>query len=328
MPTVSDLKDQARDLEQQGQLHKALAIYRHILKHLEGTPTHLKVLPLYVKVGDLFLKLNQQDDAVGSYQRAADHYAELGSAQRVSALCAKIVRADQQRGQVYIDYSRQLLQHGHVGAACDVLANYAATAGLTKATEALDELTGAPDAEVKPMLQRLLDSMVRGERTSAERVAERVSLQIQRTTDDMAGDLIGVLEAASGSEQELTPHLIDLGIDESSPVTGKPIQTVDTVWRPSEFDVEPAPPVTDLPLPNIGEVEQEEVELAPAWLVPEPATVPRPAAREPFTSTPRPLQRPPPKPSRPARSSFLVVFVAFLIGVICGGALIWAVVLR
>ena len=59
MATVSELKAQARVLEQQGQLSKALAIYQHILKHIEGTPSLLRELPLYVKAGDLQLKLDE-----------------------------------------------------------------------------------------------------------------------------------------------------------------------------------------------------------------------------------------------------------------------------
>ena len=132
MATVSDFREQARAFEQQGQLHKALAIYRHILTHVEGTPALVKVLPVYVKMGDLLLKQNHREEAVTFYEKAAEQYAQQGSGQRVSALCAKIVRADQQRSGVDVQYARKLMEHGHLSAARDVLSHYADIAGLTK----------------------------------------------------------------------------------------------------------------------------------------------------------------------------------------------------
>ena len=65
MPTVSELKERASSYEQEGQIEKALAIYDHILKHLEGKPAIAKVVvPLFVKVGDLRGMLDHWADAV------------------------------------------------------------------------------------------------------------------------------------------------------------------------------------------------------------------------------------------------------------------------
>jgi tetratricopeptide (TPR) repeat protein len=71
---VSELKERARALEQQGEGAKALAIYEHILKHLEGTPALERELPLYVKVGDLALKLGDPAKAIAMYEQALEHY--------------------------------------------------------------------------------------------------------------------------------------------------------------------------------------------------------------------------------------------------------------
>jgi len=73
------------------------------------------------------------------------------------------------------------------------------------------------------MLERLIESVGQGERTTAERVAERVSTQLQQVTDVVAGDLIGVstseLTTRDSGEVEalpdLTPPLIDLGFSTS-----------------------------------------------------------------------------------------------------------------
>jgi hypothetical protein len=122
---VSELKERARILEQQGDLAKARAIYEHILKHLEGTPALLPELPMYVKVGDLSLKLGDPPGAVSMYEKAAGHYAAAGSARSIGALAEKIRRADPTRDDAAVGLGRALLEHGHAGAAAEVLVRYA-----------------------------------------------------------------------------------------------------------------------------------------------------------------------------------------------------------
>jgi hypothetical protein len=332
VPTVSEFKEQARNYEQQGHLHKALAIYRHILQHLEGTPALLKVLPVYVKVGDLLLQQNQREEAVQFYEKAAEQYVEQGSAQRVSTLCAKIVRADQQRAGVDIAYARKLVGRGHLSAARDVLTHYAEDAGLRKVSEALDDLTGTAESEIRPMLEGLIDSLEQGERRSTERVAERVSLQIQRITDDMAGDLLGVSDAeedAAGGAQgkpELTPHMIDLGFSKSPITSKKPVQQVDTLWRPSSdgVDYQPPPPLAEPPR-EIGGGEKLEIDTTVPLVPPEP-----PPAAHRAEAIPRP-ERPPrprprswqPTPRKRGHSALVFAVVGFLLGALSGAALIW-----
>ena len=186
-------------LEQRGQIDRALTIYQHILKHLEGTPAITKVLPLYVKAGDLLHKLNRPEEAVASYQTAAEHYASTGAAPRVTALCGKILRLVPQRTDVYTDFVRQLISHGHVGSARDVLADYARFAGMDRAIETLDDLAGRPNAEVQPMLERLLDSFEQDEQS--EQTAARVSSHLERATDDLAGELATVPDTAPSTKE-------------------------------------------------------------------------------------------------------------------------------
>ena len=201
MPTISDLKDQARTLEQQGQFDRALTIYQHILKHLEGTPALAKVLPLYVKAGDLLHKMDRQEEAVDSYQAAAEHYASTGAAPRVTALCGKIIRLAPERRDVYTNFVRQLIDHGHVGSARDVLADFARYAGMDRASETLDDLAGRPNNEVQPMLERLLNSFELDDQS--EQTAERVSSQLEQVTDNLAGELSGVPETTAEVEEEV-----------------------------------------------------------------------------------------------------------------------------
>lgn len=179
MATVSELKAQARTLEQQEAFDKALAIYRHILKHLEGTPALLAELPLYVKVGDLEFKLGRPEPAVESYERAARIYAEHGSAKSVIALCAKIARVTPGRRGVHLPYARTMLERGHVEPARVVLLDYADKAKLGKTLEALNQLTGRAEAEAKPVLEMLLETAARGVDEQTERAAERMSRELR-----------------------------------------------------------------------------------------------------------------------------------------------------
>jgi len=200
VPTISDLKDQARGFEQQGQIDKALTIYQHILKHLEGNPAITKVLPLYVKAGDLLLKLDRTEEAVASYQTGAEQYASTGAATRVTALCEKIIRLAPERTDVYTHFVRLLIDNGHVGSARDVFAAYAQQAKMDRALETLNDLAGRPNNEVQPMLERLLDSFDHEE--SDDEAAERVSTHLEQVTDDFAGELTGVPEAEEHVEHE------------------------------------------------------------------------------------------------------------------------------
>ncbi len=241
MPTVSELKDQARALEQHGEFTRALAIYTHILKHVEGTPAIAKLLPLYVKVGDLQTKLNEPDEAVAAYEKAAGQYAQAGSAQRVNALCDKIRRIAPHRTEVHLLYARRLMEHGHAGSARDVLSTYAQKSGLDRALEALDDLAGRPNEEVAPMLERLLESGLHLEPEVAEETAERLSSQLSQMADVEAGELSLISDSTlmphAGSEfdtdepaaeetdqdrQELTPHMIDFGVTPQGPATESP----------------------------------------------------------------------------------------------------------
>ena len=337
MPTVSDLKDQARACEEKGQIRKALAIYQHILRHLEGKPAVVKVLPLYVKVGDLLLKQNQRVPAVESYEKAAEYYAALGSARRVSALCTKIVRADSQRNGVHVYFTRRLIESGHVGSARDVLAEYAEAVGLDKALEALDDLAGRPNDEVKPMLERLLDSVGQGERTSAESVAVRVSTQLQQVTDIVAGALIGVstVELDTGGAEkaeekpELTPPLIDLGFSTSPIVSAKP-SSADERSTPVERAIEPAQstdpgPVTQAPVGNCEEARGDAS-------VSRPLDQEEPAGRSPAVVRRGPLSVPKlhmpasiVAMAKPGGSPVSYVLIGFIVGAVSGAGLMWAI---
>lgn len=144
MAKVSELKERARALEQDGDLAKAQAIYEHILRHLEGTPAMNAEVPLFVKVGDLCLRQGDAAGAVTHYERAAEIYLRVGSARSIAALAEKIRRADPTRDDEGVRLGRSLLEHGHAAAAATVVRRYAERVERTDVVEVLDE---AGDAE-------------------------------------------------------------------------------------------------------------------------------------------------------------------------------------
>jgi hypothetical protein len=154
---VSELKERARTLEQQGEAAKARAIYEHILKHLEGTPALLPELPMYVKVGDLSLKLGDPAAAVTMYEKAAGHYAVAGSARSIGALAEKIRRADPTRDDAAVGLGRGLLEHGHAGAAAEVLLRYARR---VERVDVVALLTGVAPTAADPAALGLVESAV------------------------------------------------------------------------------------------------------------------------------------------------------------------------
>lgn len=154
---IAALKQQARALEQQGNIAEALAHYRHILAELEAIGGVRQELPLLIKIGDLELKAGDVDGAVDMYERAALEYAAQGAAQPVMSLCMKMVRADPQAVSAYLRLARKLLESGFTDGARDVLMDYAQRAKLDKTREGLERLTGRPEEEVKRVLAKAID---------------------------------------------------------------------------------------------------------------------------------------------------------------------------
>ncbi len=327
MPTVSELKERALSYEEEGQAEKALAIYDHILKHLEGKAAITTVVPLFVKVGDLRLKLDHRGDAVAAYERAAEHYALQGSSQRITALCTKILGIQPGRLGVHAKFARRLVEHGHVGSATDVLVEYAQNAQLDKAVEVLDELEGRPDAEVKPMLESLLDSIERGEPLKAEETARRVSRRLSIVTDAIVGELANVrIETSSGdivrpieateadrTSEPLTPEPIDLGL-----TTGELATEPEEEEAPAAATPEPAAPAA----PPAVEAEKPPLSVTPGP-TPEHLDVtvdPSAPARKwkPFVAQPRP------EPQKTGRSPAVLVGGGLLAGLLSGVGLAMA----
>jgi tetratricopeptide (TPR) repeat protein len=145
MKALAKLKDDARKHEQREEWEKAIEAYVQVLKTTDGGAEHEAELPLYNRIGDLFVRLARPLDAVTYYERAADHYAELGLFNNAIALCNKALRYLPSRlellrklGQFsaaqgfitdarrwYLEYAERQLKQGAVDDAFQALEDFA-----------------------------------------------------------------------------------------------------------------------------------------------------------------------------------------------------------
>ena len=155
MAKVSELMEQARALEAQGETAKALAVYQHVLPHLETMPAIKADLSL--KAGDLMLKLGNTAGALSMYETAGTQCAVHGSTKGVLTVASKIQQAAPNRTDVLLTLAGQMVQHGHAGPAVDVLIQHAKQANLPQMLQELQPLAGRPSDDVRPLVQMLLD---------------------------------------------------------------------------------------------------------------------------------------------------------------------------
>ena len=81
MTTFQKLKHEARRAEQRSDWARAIDLYQRAL----DTDEDMADLSLYNRIGDLYLRLGQNEDAVESYERAVERYADNGML--TSAIC-------------------------------------------------------------------------------------------------------------------------------------------------------------------------------------------------------------------------------------------------
>ena len=229
---ITSLKAQARDLERRGRTREALAMYRHALTSLEGTPGLLGELPLYVKAGDLYRKLDNPKAAVSLYETAGKIYAAHGSAKSVTAICAKVVGVMPERTHVYTRLVRIMLEHGHVAAARSVLLGYAEHAALHDTRAHLEQLADRTDEHLHPVLEMLVEMAERLERAGAptesatREVPEREDLLEPEPAEQPADDVPDSTVEEADAEEEAQEEPITAEVSEPDDE-----ETEATEWR-------------------------------------------------------------------------------------------------
>jgi hypothetical protein len=258
-------KQQARSLEQQGQIAEALAVYRQILADIEGTPAIWQELPLFVKAGDLSLRLRDAKSAITMYEQAAKRYAAYGSGKSVIALCSKILRIVPSRSLIYPRLARLMVERGHVSEAGSVLASYAELAQLDRTARELKELIGRSDDEMRPVLEMLIEVSDRAEQAilhvaAARREQPQAESGVATVTAAQAGP-------ESAVEESLAQHeTADEGSTEAA--ESSEITTSEATVMEAPIEEEPEESSSGVGVPQAEEGDEAP---KPAWMhEPEP----------------------------------------------------------
>ncbi|HEX6435432.1 MAG TPA: tetratricopeptide repeat protein, partial [Gemmatimonadales bacterium] len=177
---LEKLKDTARKLEQKEDWRKAIDVYLKAIQQAESGTETSPDLSLYNRVGDLYLKINDTAEAVRSYERAVDLYADQGFFNNAIALCGKILRVNPGRTQTYLKLCQLHARKNVVSEAkrnlIEFLERMNALGQLDQAFQAVklfaDQFSGSQ--EIRSMLVDLLRATSRGEeaREQLEKMAQ------------------------------------------------------------------------------------------------------------------------------------------------------------
>jgi tetratricopeptide (TPR) repeat protein len=271
---LEKLKDTARKLEQKEDWRKAIEVYLKAIQQAESGAETSPDLSLYNRVGDLYLKINDTAEAVRSYERAVDLYADQGFFNNAIALCGKILRVNPGRTQTYLKLCQLHARKNVVSEAkrnlIEFLERMNALGQLDQAFQAVklfaDQFSGSQ--EIRSMLVELLRATSRGDeaREQLERMAEDLE-----ATGDKAGAR-KTRERMQGLETDppaatATPArpgrrggdliFLDTGVDlPTSPARAA------SVAPPVRQDVEPPRAAREVPPPAPAEPDPIEAEFA------------------------------------------------------------------
>ena len=184
---LEKLKDTARKLEQKEDWRKAIEVYLKAIQQAESGAETTPDLSLYNRVGDLYLKINDTAEAVRSYERAVDLYADQGFFNNAIALCGKILRVNPGRTQTYLKLSQLHARKNVVIEAkrnlIEFLERMNALGQLDQAFQAVklfaDQFSGSQ--EIRSMLVELLRATSRED--EAREQLERMAVDLEARGD-------------------------------------------------------------------------------------------------------------------------------------------------
>jgi tetratricopeptide (TPR) repeat protein len=242
---LEKLKDTARKLEQKEDWRKAIEVYLKAIQQAESGADTAPDLSLYNRVGDLYLKINDTAEAVRSYERAVDLYADQGFFNNAIALCGKILRVNPGRTQTYLKLSQLHARKNVVIEAkrnlIEFLERMNALGQLDQAFQAVklfaDQFSGSQ--EIRSMLVELLRA------TSREDEARE---QLEKMAEDLEsiGDKAGARKARERLSSAATDPVETAPAAGSPPPAAKPGPSrSDLIFLDTGFDVAPpSPPVS------------------------------------------------------------------------------------
>ncbi len=239
---VSELIEQARALEAQGDSAKALAIYQHLLPHMDAMPAIKADLSL--KAGDLMLKLGNKAGALGMYDQAGAQCALHGSTKGVLTVASKIQATAPERTDTLLSLAAQMVQRGHAKNAVDVLIHHAREANLPEMLQELEPLQGRSSEDVKTIVQMLLDQPAPPPAAAAPPPPPVEESKPARKSQQ---DLDGILTPLSLDEQLASmsppsapsPSVPTMQFEAVAPPPPRPVPPP---FAPPQFTAPPAPP--------------------------------------------------------------------------------------
>jgi len=265
---LEKLKDTARKLEQKEEWRKAIDVYLKAIQQAESGAETSPDLSLYNRVGDLYLKINDSAEAVRSYERAVDLYADQGFFNNAIALCGKILRVNPGRTQTYLKLCQLHARKNVVSEAkrnlIEFLERMNALGQLDQAFQAVklfaDQFSGSQ--EIRSMLVDLLRATSRGDeaREQLEKMAQDLEAAGDKTGARKTRERLHGLEqdhpplssppSAGGKRGDLI--FLDTGIDvptSPSRAQAHPRSVKETPRAPEPLPPPPSPPVLETPAP-------------------------------------------------------------------------------
>jgi tetratricopeptide (TPR) repeat protein len=283
---LEKLKDTARKLEQKEDWRKAIEVYLKAIQQAESGAETSPDLSLYNRVGDLYLKINDTAEAVRSYERAVDLYADQGFFNNAIALCGKILRVNPGRTQTYLKLCQLHARKNVVSEAkrnlIEFLERMNALGQLDQAFQAVklftDQFSGSQ--EIRSMLVELLRATSRGDeaREQLEKMAQDLEDSGDKAAARKARDRLQGFEAEHPPAASAPPAhskrgdliFLDTGVElPTSPSRGT------APAPPPRPAREPLRPVREPPPPKPE---------------PEPVALDEPLVSEPTAPDPAPLE--------------------------------------
>jgi tetratricopeptide (TPR) repeat protein len=210
---LEKLKDTARKLEQKEDWRKAIEVYLKAIQQAESGAEPSPDLSLYNRVGDLYLKINDTTEAIRSYERAVDLYADQGFFNNAIALCGKILRVNPGRTQTYLKLCQLHARKNVVSEAkrnlIEFLERMNALGQLDQAFQAVklfaDQFSGSQ--EIRSMLVDLLRATSRGEeaREQLEKMAQNLEAAGDKSGARKTRERLQGLEVDHGSAPPAAP---------------------------------------------------------------------------------------------------------------------------
>jgi tetratricopeptide (TPR) repeat protein len=266
---LEKLKDTARKLEQKEDWRKAIEVYLKAIQQAESGVESSPDLSLYNRVGDLYLRINDTNEAVRSYERAVDLYADQGFFNNAIALCGKILRVNPGRTQTYLKLCQLHARKNVVSEAkrnlIEFLERMNALGQLDQAFQAVklfaDQFSGSQ--EIRSMLVDLLRATSRGDEARE---------QLERMAQDLeaAGDKTG----ARKTRERLQGIDADHAPPPPPPSSGPP-KRGDLIFLDTGMDIPTSPPKAQVYSRTSPEPPRQVKDIPPLPLD-EPATDPSP----------------------------------------------------